>query len=241
MAAVLSGGPGAVLSHRAAAALRGLVEGSSAVVDVLVLRTGTRSRGVRPHRVRAIRDQDRSIVDGIPCTSLARTLLDMATTESERTLDRALRRALEHEVYDGFAFDAILRQRRRGTVALRSALAHIAGDESAGIVTKSELELRFLELLRRHGFVLPGTNVSLWTPRRFWEVDACWPAQRLVVELDGWWVHADRESFRRDRRRGLDVRMAGYEVIRLSWDLVVGAEQDTVMMLRPLVPAIGPG
>lgn len=239
MAAVLSGGPGALLSHRSAAALRGLVDGMPSTVDVLVLRTGTRSPGVRPHRVRDIRPQDRSTVDGIPCTSLARTLLDLATVGTERTLDRALRKSLAAESYDDHAFREVLARRRKGTTALRLALAHIEGDAEAGVVTKSELELRFLELLRRHDFVRPATNVSLPTPRRTWEVDALWSAQRLVVELDGWWVHADRESFRRDRRRGIDVRLAGYEVIRLDWAIVVASERDTVLLLDGLIPRIG--
>jgi hypothetical protein len=238
MAAVLGGGPGALLCGRSAAALLGLVDGTPAITDVLVLRGASRLPHVRQHRVRAIGAQDRTTVDGIPCTAVARTLLDLARTESERTVDRAVRRAVELDLFDRFAVDEVLARGRKGTVLLRGALGMVAEDLGTGRLTKHELELRFLELLRRHAFVLPETNVLVATPRRDWEVDASWPALRLVVELDGWWTHRDREAFTRDHQRGADVRAAGFEVVRLCWDQVVDDEAGTIELLDLLVPRL---
>jgi len=238
MAAVLAGGDGALLSHRAAAALWGLIDGYPSVTDVLVLRSITRQREVRPRRVRAILDEDRAVQDGIPCTSVARTLLDLATTVNQRTLDRALRRAEEAGLFDRFALEAILARSRPGTETLRTAIAVVAGDEATRRRLKSELELRFIELLRRNGFVLPSTNVVVETPWEEHEVDTLWPEQRIVIELDGWWTHADRKSFNRDHRLATDVRAAGYDVSRLSWEQVVDLEPQTVDRLMRFLPRL---
>lgn len=238
MAAVLYGGDGAVLSHRAAAALWGLIDGSPSMIDVFVLRTTARRRGARPRRVRAIPAEDRSVVDGIPCTSVARTLLDLASTASERAVDRALRRAEDLRIFDRFALERILERSRPGTPVLRTAMAVFAGDEQARRRMKRELELRFMELLRRHRFVLPSTNVMIETDWKDHEVDTLWPEERIVIELDGWWAHLDRESFRRDHARGADVRAMGFEVTRLSWDQVVDQEAATVERLARFLPRL---
>jgi very-short-patch-repair endonuclease/predicted transcriptional regulator of viral defense system len=236
MAAVLAGGPGAVLSHRAAAALWGLVESAPSVADVLVLRSADRRRRFRPHRVRSIPSGDREVVDGIPCTSVARTLVDLASDCDEREIDRALRRAQDLRLFDRFELEAMLARARPGTTVLRTAMLVFAGDEATRRLLKSELELRFLELLRRHDFVLPSTNVTITTRWRDYEVDTLWPDHRLVIELDGWWAHLDRESFRRDHQRATDVRATGYDVVRLTWDQVVVHGEQTVERLKKIVP-----
>ena len=236
MAAVLAGGEGAVLSHRAAAALHGLIDQTPDLADVLVLRNRERRRGFRPRRVRTIPDEDRAQVDSIPCTSVARTLLDLALTMRERDLDRALRRAEELRSFDGFAIARVLRRGRPGTAALRQAVAVYARDEATMRRLRSELERHFLSLPRAHDFVLPATNVVVATPWGEHEVDTLWSAERIVVELDGWWAHQDRESFRRDHRLAMDVRAAGYDVSRLTWDQVVVSGPQTVQRLARILP-----
>lgn len=238
MAAVLYGGEDAVLSHRAAAALHGLIDGSPSRIDILVLRTVARRRGVRPRRVRSIPAEDRATVDRIPCTSVARTLLDLASEADERTVDRALRRAEDRRVFDRFELERILKRSRPGTLVLRTAMAVFAGDEQARRKMKHELELRFMELLRRHRFVLPSTNVIVVTPWKDHEVDTLWPDERIVIELDGWWTHRDRESFRRDHARSADLRATGYSETRLSWDQVVEQEAATVERLARFLPRL---
>lgn len=234
-AAVFAGGDGAVLSHRAAAVLHGLIP-STSTVDVLVLSSRPVGHGYRPHRVRSIPPEERAVVDGIPCTSVARTMLDIAPLLRERDLDRALRRAEELRTFDGFAMQAVLGRGRRGTRALRTALAVFSRDEGTMRRLKSELERHFLELLRTHGFVLPATNVVVATPWGEHEVDTLWSDERIVIELDGWWTHLDREAFRRDHRLGMDLRAAHYDLSRLTWDQVVLQGPATVERLAHVLP-----
>lgn len=236
MAAVLTCGAGALLSHRAAAALWGLIDHGPSTIDVIVLRSVVARSGVRPRRVRTVNAVDRAQVDGIACTSIARTLIDLATVVDERTLDRALRRAQDLRLFDRHAVDEVVGRSRAGSRRLREAVLVLAGDDATRRRLKSELELRFIEMLRRHGFVLPGTNVSIETPWGTWEVDTVWPVEHIVIELDGWWAHRDRESFRRDHRRATDIRGAGYDVSRLSWDQVVLHELETVERLARFLP-----
>ena len=238
MAAVLACGAGALLSHRAAAALWGLIDHGPSTIDVLVLRSVRARPGVRPRRVRAVDAADRAHVDRIACTSVARTLIDLATVVDERTLDRALRRAQDLRLFDRYAVDEVVGRSRAGSRRLRQAVLVLVGDDVTRRRLKSELELRFVKMLQRHGFVLPSTNVGIETPWGTWEVDAVWPAERIVIELDGWWAHRDRESFRRDHRRATDVRGAGYDVSRLSWDQVALQELETVERLARFLPRV---
>lgn len=240
MAAVLGGGAGALLSHRAAASLWGILDGVPAAADVVVLRTGTSRAGVRPHRVRRVPAADRAEVDGIPCTSVERTILDLAPVVAARRVDRMLRRADELRVLDVGGLEAQLTRGRAGTPALRAALGAVRRDAEAEVRTKSELELRFRELLRVHGLAVPRMNVAVDTPWATYEVDALWRPQHLVVELDGWQTHRDRETFRRDHRRGADLAAVGYRVVRLSWEQVVDDPQATASRLRRLVPSVDP-
>jgi very-short-patch-repair endonuclease len=238
MAAVLANGEGALLSHRAAAALWGLVDGAPERIDVLTFRGATRRPGVRARRARPVPPEDRAIRDGIPCTAVARTLVDLAGVVDARTLDRAVRRAVDLRLFDRAAVEAACAPGRPGTRALRAAVAAVARDEAAGRRTKGELELRFLDLLRRHRFVEPSTNVQVPTPWGEYEIDAFWPAARLAIELDGWDTHNDRETFRRDHRRAADVSAAGHRVIRLTWEQVVDRPDETVARLARLVPRL---
>lgn len=241
MAAVLSGGSGALLSHRAAAALWGLLSGVPWWIDVLTLRTpvGRAARpGVRGHRVRAIPDVDRAVVDGIPVTSVPRTLLDLSPECDGRMLDRMLRRSEELGLFDRFALAQVLDRPRPGVAKLRASVAMFADEADAGVRTKSELERRFLDLLSRNGFVMPSVNVVVQTPWASYEVDTLWPERRLVIEVDGWSAHRDREAFRRDHRRAADIPAAGFEMVRLDWEQVVEHPTETVARLDRLVPRV---
>jgi very-short-patch-repair endonuclease len=238
MAAVLASGEGALLSHRAAAALWGLIDGAPERIDVLTFRGVTHRSGIRARRVRPVPPEDRAACQGIPCTGVARTLVDLAGVVDARALDRAVRRAVDLGLFDRVAVEAACATGRPGTLALRAAVAVVAQDEVAGRRSKGELELRFLDLLRRHRFVLPSTNVKVPTPWGEYEIDAFWPAIRLAIELDGWSTHTDRETFRRDHRRAADVSAAGNRVVRLTWQQVVDRPDETVARLDRLVPRL---
>lgn len=109
MAAVLACGPGAILSHRSAAALWGIAEQIGPVIDVATPHRAGRSRpGIAVHRGADLAaDGDITSRDGIPCTSLARTLLDLAAVAGRRTLERAIDRAEELREFDLGALEAL--------------------------------------------------------------------------------------------------------------------------------------
>jgi very-short-patch-repair endonuclease len=225
VAAVLACGPGAVLSHRSAAGLWGLLASTGPVVDVTVpgRNPGPRS-GVLVHRVARLDRGDVTRRRGIAVTAPARTLLDLA----ELLPSRALERALEEAEIQGLARPrdvlALLERSpgRRGAALLRTLLR----DGAERAVTRSEAEDRLLALLRAAGLSPTAVNVRVASH----EVDAVWHPERLVVEVDGYAYHASRAAFERDRRRDADLQAAGYRVIRVTWRQL--AEEPHALVAR---------
>jgi hypothetical protein len=211
MAAVLACGPNAVLSHRSAASLWGIARLATSTAEVTIDVDRPPRDGLRPHRASSLTAADRAIREGIPLTSLPRTLLDLATILRPDRLERAIEEAERLEVFDLWAVEELLSRSRgrRGVARLRSALS--AYREPA--FTRSELERRFLELVKGAG--LPRPSANAWVERH--EVDVLWRRERLVVELDGYEFHRTRAAHERDRRRDEDLALAGYHVIRLTW------------------------
>ncbi|MGI8804730.1 MAG: type IV toxin-antitoxin system AbiEi family antitoxin domain-containing protein [Thermoleophilaceae bacterium] len=203
MAAVLACGPGAMLSHRDAAELWGLRESAAAAIDVTAIGRSRHSQpGIRVHRPRSLHPEDRTIRDGIPVTSLARTLLDLAEVLNPRQLDHAVEEAERRRLLDLRAIERLLRRSRghRGVRPLRKALA----GQLPGLGARSELERRFVDLCRDGGLPLPALNTSV---ERF-TVDALWPKERLVVELDSYAFHRTRKAFEGDRERDAVLQLA---------------------------------
>jgi very-short-patch-repair endonuclease len=231
MAAVLAFGDGAVLSHRHAAALWGLAGPVDTAIDVTVDGRNGRSRrkGLTPHRSR-LHPEDRNSRYGIPVTSVARTLLDLAEAVSPTQLQRAYEAAERLELLDMRGLDAVLERGsgRRG-VGLVRALADY--DPTAAARARSELERRFLDLVRAAELPTPLVNTYV----EGLEVDAHWPAARLVVELDSYEFHRGRLAFERDRAKIARLRLAGYEVLPLT-DRLLRQERDWVVQsLRTLL------
>ena len=148
-------------------------------------------------------------LNGIPLTLPARTLLDLAATETQRDLERALSEARVLKlVSDKQLLHAIERTpSRKGTKALRVLLDH------GPAITRSEAERRLLKLIRDANLPQPLTNVRLHGHT----VDFCWPQNRLIVEFDGFAFHGHRRAFERDRKRDRTLVAAGYRVIRITW------------------------
>lgn len=208
MAAVLACGEGALLSHRGAAALWGLAGIPRGPIDVLA-EHARRRPGIASHRG-AVDGEDRATRDGIPVTSVARTIFDLAEIVDERRLRRH--------------FEEADRLRLIETRALRGVCARNPGRHAAARATRlldslelpsdsrSALEDRFVELCREHRLPRPQLNVRLLDV----EVDAVWPRARLVIELDGFAYHRHRAAFERDRARDAALQAAGYRVVRLT-------------------------
>ena len=213
MAAVLAAGPGAVLSHRSAAGLWDLRAGGLNRIDVTAPRERRRP-GIEVHRARLAPDEVTE-VDGIPVTTVGRTLLDLAAVLPHPQIGRAVDRAEALQLTDVVPLDALLERHRghRGTAALREPLER--GIEPA--LTRSELEDRFLTFLDAHGLPRAEVNAHLQLGERSIEADFLWREQRLIVEVDGHETHGTRAAFERDRERDRILQAHGWRVIRITW------------------------
>jgi hypothetical protein len=203
LAAVLACGEGAVLSHRSAAAHLGIRPSAAARVDVTVPRTsGVRSTAaIVVHRSR--RPAESLTRDGIPVTTAGRTLADLATALPRRALEKAC------EAAEALELDVEIDPSHPGA----KRLAEI----DPGVMTRSPLEDEFLELCDRFGIPRPLVNATV----AGFEVDFCWPEQRLIVETDGR-RHLTRAAFERDRARDALMTAAGCRVMRFTTRQVRG-------------------
>jgi len=211
-AAVLACGPGAVLSHAAAAALWDMRRSAASSVDVTIRRTGRLTRpGIRIHRPRTMPENETSAREGIPVTTPARTILDMAALLSPSRLEHLLDQAEIRELTDYPALDAIATAHpgHHGAARLQRAIeTHCAGTN----LTRSDLEILMKELCRTHGLPKPSINEQVAGKH----VDFLFPAQRLIVETDSWRYHKTRQAFENDRARDVLTSRAGYRTLRFT-------------------------
>ena len=210
-AATMTCGEGAVTSHRAAAAIYGLMPaGGDVHVTVPGRNPGTRD-GVQIHRVTTLSVNDVVVRDGLTLTSPARTICDVAGTESLSDTERALNEARVQRLVADSALERVIERTptMKGSSVIRQLLR--ANDDSG--YTRSEAERRMRRLAKAAGLEQPLTNTRLLGH----EVDFLWPDQRLVVEVDGYQFHGHRQRFESDRRRDQQLVAAGYRVVRVTW------------------------
>src|SRR3954452_21721754 len=211
MAAVLACGPGAALSHASAAALWDMRRSDARIVDVTARRSGRKRPGLRIHRPRTLPRDEVTTREGIPTTTPARTILDLAALLSATRLNRLLDQAEILELTDYPSLDALARAHpgHHGSAKLQRALrTHYAGIT----LTNSDVEVRFLELCRRHGLPRPLVN----HPVAGKQVDFLFPDARLIVETDSWRYHKTRRAFEDDRARDVLTSSAGYRTLRFT-------------------------
>jgi very-short-patch-repair endonuclease len=232
MAAVLACGAVAVLSHRDAAALCGLRPCLRMTTDVTTTRNARSRPGIDVHRVKNLHPDDRTIRQGIPTTTVARTLLDLAEVVRPTELEKAFDEAERRRLLDLASFDALFARSagRHGLGAARAVLRRTASAD-----TRSELEAAFLRFCGDHGIPRPQTNVLV----EGFVVDALWPEQKLIVELDGYAFHGTtRNAFERDRVRDADLQRAGYRVLRLTWRRLHEEPEPVAATVRALLASI---
>jgi predicted transcriptional regulator of viral defense system len=212
LAAVLAVGPGALLSYHSAGWLWGLWRGAPAPFEVtaFVPRHHPTPKGIVRHRARNLVEDDRTVVDGIPVTSVARTLLDLAWKLRGYQIRRVLDCAEELGLLDLDAIRAVIERNRghHGAKRLRYALDIY----KPAPYTRSEFERRFVDHLVASGLPRPATG---WNELGH-ELDVYWPERRFAIELDTWETHGTRYAFERDHDRDLDFALAGIEAIRVS-------------------------
>jgi very-short-patch-repair endonuclease len=211
----------AALSHRSAAALYGLIR-HHAPIDVTAP-TDRRHKGIALHRSR-LGDDDVTVHYGIPTTTPARTLLDLADVLDPASLTRAVNEARVRHLTSLDAVAAQLRSGRR-TRVLERLVARAAGP------TRSVFEDAFLDFCDRHALPRPEVNALV----AGYEVDMLWRPQRLIAELDGRAFHGD---FERDRDRDAELLAAGHRVVRVTWRrLATSAAREAARFQRLLSAA----
>ena len=229
LAAVLACGPEALLSYRSAGANFAIRPSARGRIDVTVPARGRRQRaGIHIHSARHLDPADITSHRGIPTTSLARTLLDLATFLPSTQLDRAIEAAERLELFDLRSIEDVLARSNghRGAGRLRRVL-----DDYRHVDIRSELEGRFLALCREGDLPLPATNVLI----EGFLVDAVWREQKLIVELDGYRFHRTRAAFERDRRRDAVLAVAGYRTVRITHLMLDRESTRVVEVLRALL------
>jgi very-short-patch-repair endonuclease len=231
LGAVFACGPGAVLSHRSAAAHWGLLATSRANIEIAVAGQGTRGKrpGIHLHCVRRLHPDDVTEHEGIPTTSVPRTLVDLCEVVPDRLVERALDQAYVLRLLAPNALeDALARVNGRRTAPLRRLLA---AERRAAAFTRSELEERFLVLVRTAGLPEPQVNARL----HGYEVDFLWRAERRVIEVDGHAFHSTPQALTRDRRKDSDLELAGFHVTRFTAQQVLYEADDTLRRTRRLL------
>jgi predicted transcriptional regulator of viral defense system len=214
MAAVLAVGRGARASHVRAGWLWRVIPDRDRTlpVDLVVVGGGRSARpGIRLHRVACLRREDRAVVDGVPTTSVARTLADLATRLGRRDLEQAIGLAERERLVRLDDLRALLVRdpHRRGAAALRAVL----DEEAEPAVTDSRAEELFLTHWRKTELTQPRVNASVGPYR----LDFYWPGQGIALEVDGYRHHGTRPRFEGDRARATYLAGRGIQVIPVTW------------------------
>jgi very-short-patch-repair endonuclease len=208
-------GSDAVLSHRSAGELWGIVNRSSRAIEVM-RPTHARRRLRIVVRQSLLPDDERTVIEGIPVTTAPRTILDLGAVVSRRQVERALNEVEVLGLTDRLSIPDLLTRypRRRGSAVLRALLDEGAGERG---VTKSDLEERFVSLIDSYGLPKPQLNADLAVGGRFFSPDCLWRAERLIVELDGQAAHRTPQAFEADRERDRLLMIDGWRVMRVTW------------------------
>ncbi|MGI8630309.1 MAG: DUF559 domain-containing protein [Solirubrobacteraceae bacterium] len=199
-----------MLSHRSAVALWQLRPVTAGPIDVTAPgRSRHGQEGIRVHNVRELAPQDHGKIDAIPVTALHQTLLDYAEVVHPQQLRLALEASERLDLVDFGALQRLIARSpgRRGVKPLKLVLDELC---EPAPWTRSELERRFLALIRHAGLPEPQTNVLVAGIL----VDFFWPQARLVVEVDGYRFHKTRQAFENDRRRDAKLQVARCVVLR---------------------------
>jgi very-short-patch-repair endonuclease len=231
MAAVLACGHRALVSHRSGAVVWDVWPRPSEMlpVDTTVEGyRGTRQPGIRVHRVQVLPETDRTVVDGVPVTTVAKTLVDLAACASARDLERALAQALRRGLTSSSELMTLV-TRWPGRRGRRRLLAALKAGEPA--FTRSEAEELLLQLLRKARLPKPEANASVGG----FEVDFLWRSHRLVVEVDGFAFHSSAEMFESDRRRDALLTASGFRVMRITWRQLTKEREALLVVLAQAI------
>ncbi|HEX3359505.1 MAG TPA: DUF559 domain-containing protein [Solirubrobacterales bacterium] len=229
--------PGAVISHRSAAALLGIGEVAPLVVDLIPRgQRGRKIDGIKAHRVAFPARHELVQVRGIVCTSVARTVVDLAGVYGEDGLRETFERAAANGELDLAAIEEVLDvgAKRRGAPCLRRVIEdwRPVAETARHATVRSLFEAKLLPLIARSGLPMPRINAPVRTAERVLEVDLLWDDERFVVEADSRRHHATEVAFERDRKRDLELMEVHYEVLRVTWKQVEREPQKVFAVIR---------
>jgi very-short-patch-repair endonuclease len=180
------------------------------------------------HRGR-LHPEDRTVRAGIPVTTVARTLFDLAEFVDLNRLESAWEEADRLNLLRLSAVEGVC-ERGYGRRALRPIRGLLA-EARASTITRSPLEDEFAAFCRTHRLPTPVFNTTVLG----YEVDVLWPHQRLIVELDGFAFHRHHAAFQRDRARDAALQVAGYRAIRLTHHRLHNEATTVLQELRALL------
>lgn len=229
-AALLASGPDAALSHRSAAHLHGMLRVDHGPTHITTPHRSRTRPGIVRHRTTSLADAV-TVRDRLPCTTVARTLVDLAGTHGPATLRRAWttlagRRALDVKAVQR---EILRNPNRPGTALVRLHLAEYRQTVSGA--TRSYLEARAIAFCRSYGLPMPTVNGFVEVEDRTYEADLLWRRERVIVEIDTWQTHGHTTSFREDRRRDFVLQLAGWTTVRLlEADLTVNAAETATRL-----------
>jgi Transcriptional regulator, AbiEi antitoxin len=215
MAAVLAGGSGSALSHGDAGSAHGILESARSRFEVIAPCKGPRRPGIQFHHALLPPDEVTTL-RGIPITTPSRTILDLASREPPRRIERAMHQAEVLRLHDELSLVDLLGRypRARGTRALRSILANQDLDAH---VSKEDFQERFLADILGWGLPRPEMDRPLWLHDHWIRPDCTWVEERVIAELDGYAVHGARRNFVRDRSRDLALHALRWRPLRVTW------------------------
>jgi very-short-patch-repair endonuclease len=230
LAAVLACGDRAALSHHSAAALWLLRPAKHPRIHVTVPTGGTRPRrGVLVVHRSPLPPEHVNQRYGIPVTTPARTIIDLADESTRRELERTIDEAL----YLHLDLSSLQPLPGRSGSAL---LAEVLAEQAAGTTrTKSDFEELLLGVCRDHGLPRPLVNHTV----HGYEVDFLWPAAQLIAEADSWSAHRRRSAFERDRARDAALQLAGFRVVRITWRRLLAEPRVIAAQLARLMESVG--
>ena len=228
MAATLWLGEDALVSHLTAATLLRFERVKTTQLHVTVphaTRRGRTDHGLRLHRTESLERVDRTIVDGIPCTSATRTVLDSAAMLDDETLEIAFEHARRMRLTSPAALarraEQLCGSGKPGSAAIKRLLSHQVDGERP---TESPLEVLTARLLRRSAIARPTRQ--LWVGR--FRIDFAWVPQLLGVECEGFEVHGRRLQWKRDKRRAAMLERVGWRLMFVTWEDVTRHPEETL-------------
>jgi very-short-patch-repair endonuclease len=193
----------------------GLLRTDQTRIDVTAPRGRHGAPGIRLHRSRSLDARDTTHHEGIPVTTVSRTLLDLAATARPSELERALAQAERLQLYDHRATQRTIAANNghRGNPVLAQATTRTPK------WTRNEWEAEFLTLIRKAGLPEPEVNQAFHAEDHgHCEPDYHWPEHRVIVETDGFETHGTRAAFRADRAKDAALTASGRRVLRFTRD-----------------------